>query len=316
VWSGTLGAITFVLLALDIAISISNSRSSTALIGYIFLPFIAGFFSIPGFVAGWCLGYFLEWRAGTDARSRWKALAAILIPVLMVVWIARAMWSGSELERQVQRIAAMDSRELRVVVNDPAWAGNRFVLGAIAGNDRADAATLHRIVGADRPKLHQPMGSWFHVLGKNTRGLAVMRLVAMNPNTDAQDLEKLAMSPVDAVLGDVASNPNVPAATLQRLADHGGQSVERGLARNPAASAAILSQLALSPNEFTRDRVAANPNTPAELLRGLSIDPASHVRVQVAMNPSTPRSVVERLAGDTERQVRDVAKRGLRELQE
>jgi hypothetical protein len=43
------------------ALSISQSKSSTAAIGYIFLPFYAAFVSGLAFLAGWCVGRILVW---------------------------------------------------------------------------------------------------------------------------------------------------------------------------------------------------------------------------------------------------------------
>jgi drug/metabolite transporter (DMT)-like permease len=42
-------------------LSISESKSSTAAIGYIFLPFYAAIISAFAFLAGWCVGRFLVW---------------------------------------------------------------------------------------------------------------------------------------------------------------------------------------------------------------------------------------------------------------
>jgi hypothetical protein len=42
-------------------LSIVQSKSSTAAIGYIFLPFYAAIISGLAFLAGWCVGRFLIW---------------------------------------------------------------------------------------------------------------------------------------------------------------------------------------------------------------------------------------------------------------
>ena len=42
-------------------ISISESKSSTAVVGYIFLPFETAVVSALAFLAGWCVGRFLVW---------------------------------------------------------------------------------------------------------------------------------------------------------------------------------------------------------------------------------------------------------------
>jgi hypothetical protein len=159
-----------------------------------------------------------------------SAFASGLVPVLVGVWIVKSLWDGNDLEEQVHRIQTMNGTELEAVMTQPKLARNRFILGAIAENPKATALVLHRIATSDLPELHERMGSLFAVMGKNVRGLAVMRLVAGHVNTAAEDLEILAKSRNEYVLGDVAANPKLPEATLRRLAEHGGQLAEWGLA--------------------------------------------------------------------------------------
>ncbi len=42
-------------------LSISESKSSTAAIGYVFFPFYAALISALAFLAGWCVGRFMVW---------------------------------------------------------------------------------------------------------------------------------------------------------------------------------------------------------------------------------------------------------------
>jgi hypothetical protein len=83
-----------------------------------------------------------------------------------------------------------------------------------------------------------------------------MREAARNPNTAPADLERLAESTNEYVLGDVAGNPKVSEAALRKLASRGGYLVEWGLAHNRSTPRDILSRLAGSANENTRGFVA------------------------------------------------------------
>jgi hypothetical protein len=211
-------------------LSISASKSSTAAVGYIFLPFYAAIAGLLGYLAGWCAGYFLVWYRSPAKTGRLPAIAAALVPVMMIILAA---W---------------------------AW-----------------TASSHR---------------------------SEMREAARNPNTASEDLERLAQSTNEYVLGDVAGNPKLSESALRKLANHGGYLVEWGLAHNPATPADILSRLAGSANENTRGFVAANSNAPADILTVLSKDRVEHVRWSVAQNPSTPGSVIEVLLRDGNETVR------------
>ena len=236
------------------------------------------------------------------------AITAAILAALLGAWAAKVYWDGNNISQEVRRIETMQSVELEAVLNQRDLARNKFILGAIAQNPNAPPAALHRIATMDRPELYERMGSSFDVMGKNRKGLAVMRLVAGNPNTSAEDLEHLATSTNEYVLGDVAASPKLSAATLEKLANRGGYLIDWGLATNSKSPGRILSNLAEKQNEYTRSYVAMNQSTRAEILTMLSNDPVWHVRSRVAQNPSTPQTVIEKLASDQDERVRSSAK--------
>jgi hypothetical protein len=51
-------------------LSISWSKSSTAALGYVFLPFYAAVMSVFAFLGGWCVGYFLVWYRSPTKTGR------------------------------------------------------------------------------------------------------------------------------------------------------------------------------------------------------------------------------------------------------
>lgn len=224
-------------------LSISQSKSSTAAIGYVFLPFYAAIVSALAFLGGWCVGYFLIWYRSPAKTGVRSAIAAALVPIILIILAS--------------------------------WAVTTF-------NHRRD-------------------------------GFRATRLAARNPNTPPEDLEKLAASANEYVLGDVAGNPKLPEATLRKLASHGGYLVEQGLAHNPHTPQDILTRLAGSADEYTRGATAANPNAPVGILAALSNDVKPHVRWSVAQNPSTPRTTVEVLLGDPNETVRRLANSAMSE---
>jgi hypothetical protein len=291
--------------------SIVNSRSSTAAVGFIFVPFAAAIISIPAFAAGWCWGYFLDWHRSRIGKRRILAITAGLFTVMVGIWTLKIVWDGLNLSQQVYGIQTMSATALEDVLNRPKLVGNKFILGAVAQNPNATAAILHRIAVLDRPDLYERMGSVFDVLGNNPSGLAVMRLIARHPNTASDDLEKLAASKNEYVRGDVAANPKLSEATLRSLATDGDYRIEWGLALNRRAPGDLLSGLGRSGNEYTRTWVAANPNTPPETLAALGESGLLQVRLNVARNHSTPRSTIEMLVGDADANVRAEALAGI-----
>jgi hypothetical protein len=296
-----------VLALLDIS-AISRSTNSTAAIGYIFLPITVGVLSIPGFVAGWCLGYFLLWWKSPVRSRRALAFLAGAVPLTLAAWVTGIVWNGLHLTAQVHDILKMDARQLAVTIDDPTLSSNKFVLGAIAENRKATPEVLHRIATLDRPELHKAMGSHFDVMGTNRKGLAVMRLVARHPNTAPEDLAILANSTDPYVAGDIAGNPKVSGAVLDRFQDNGNYLIDWGLAHNPNTPAAALSRLSVSQNEYTRTFVAANPSLNMDILADLAKDASWMVRRNVAMNPATPPAVLETLRNDPDERVRRSAR--------
>lgn len=210
---------------------------------------------------------------------------------------------GFTVSEQVRRVERMNAAGIEAVLNQPKWAANKFVLGAVAQNPNATAADLHRIVMTGRTELYDRMGSAFDVMGKNTKGLAVMRLVIQHPNTAPEDLERLATSKNEYILSDLAGNPKLSQATLKRLTERGGHLIEWGLARHPQTPQSSLVRFAQSSDEYTRTSVAANPCAPAEVLEALSKDQVFHIRANVAQNPPTPNRVVEQLLSDADERV-------------
>ena len=61
-------------------LSISASKSSTAAVGYIFLPVYAAIIGALGFLSGLCVGNFLVWYRSPTKTGRLPAIAAALLP--------------------------------------------------------------------------------------------------------------------------------------------------------------------------------------------------------------------------------------------
>ncbi len=253
---------------------IHASASSTAAIGYVFLPFIA---AAAGAIAGvWGLALGCVWQSLFRGQRYFRA-------VLLTAWVVALglpavagweTWRGLALERAVREVEGMSAAQLEEAFEDSPWKRDRFFLGALAQHPRAGARLLERIAALPDPALYEAMGSLWEVMGRNRKGLAVMRLVAAHPNVTPAALEALAAKPeAEYVLGDVLANPKTPMRVLERHFDATHYLLEWGLALNPNTPRAVLERLAGSANLYTRLNLTTNKATPTAILERLARDP-------------------------------------------
>lgn len=249
------------------------SASSTAAIGFVFVPLIAAAAAVPAGVWGLALG--CVWRSARGAQRYFPAVLAMAWVVVLAAPAAVGweVWRGLELERAVAEVKSMDGARLEQAFERSPWNRDRFFLGAIAQNERASDALLERIARLEDPELYEKMGSVWDVMGANRKGLAVMRLVAANPNTGAAALEHLAAKPeAEYVLSDVLRNPKTPMKVLERHFDSPNHLLEWGLALNPKTPPAVLERLSKSANLYTRMNLTYNAATPRPILERLAQD--------------------------------------------
>jgi len=222
-------------------------------------------------------------------------------------------WLGNGLLlcKEVEEVRNLDREGVTRFLETSPFKTNKFALNAILERQDIDAQTLYKIAQIPSPELHKRMGSSFPVMGKNRKGLAVMRLVAKHPNVDAKTLVLLANSPDNYVLGDVAANPKTPPESLAKLVQKDGQLVDLGLARNPNTPPEALHDLAFSVKKYqgsglryTRAAVAQNKATSLVDLEKLSNDSDWLVRDSVLMNPRCSPAIRESLRNDPDERIR------------
>jgi hypothetical protein len=249
---------------------IQNSTSSTAAIGYIFLPLAVLVLCAPWFLVGATAGY--GYHALIQKRLK-VTLIFLLGVVFSISYITYQVAQHREEKNLVTLVAAiekMDAAAIDTFLATSDYRANRFALGAVAQNAATSGVALARIAALPQPELHKAMGAVPEIMGENRKGLAVMRLVALHSNVTPDTLSALSHSPVDYVMGTVAGNPLTPLADLERmfLEQRGTSSfylVEWGLASNPKTPLSIIKQLAQSKNEYTLRRLKSNPSTPESI---------------------------------------------------
>jgi len=269
-WSGVAGAIAVAALSMK---SIHSSGSSTAALGYIYLPLVAVLAAIPIGLWGMALGHAVLWLRGAVRSPPMVFVAALLLACSLPAFVAYEVQRGLRLEAAVRETRAMDALELGRAFEDTPFHRDRHFLAALAQHPSASAGLLGRIAALKDPELYEPLGSLWDVMGENRKGLAVMRLVAKHPNTDGATLERLAAGPdAQKVIHEVLANPRTPQAVLARYYDSTDYLVEWGLALNPKTPQRVMERLSASPNLYTRLNLAYNKGTPREILDRLAGD--------------------------------------------
>jgi len=269
-WAGIAGGVGAAALSVK---GILGSGSSTAAIGFIFVPFVAIAGMIPSAVWGLAAGCVYLSLRGRQRYAPALLVAAWALALTGPAAIGWEVWRGLALERAVAEARALDARVLDDAYARSRWNRDKYFLGALAQRPDASPALLDRIASLDDPALYESMGSLWDVMGENRKGIAVMRLVAHNPNTPGPTLARLADGPhADKLRHELARNPNTPAPVLRRWHDSTDYLVEWGLALNPRTPPAVLERLAGSPNVYTRLNLTHNASTPRVLLERLARD--------------------------------------------
>ncbi|MSQ72488.1 MAG: hypothetical protein EXR27_14530 [Betaproteobacteria bacterium] len=254
--------------------AIFGSASSTAGLGFIFVPFIMA--AAMAFTGIWGLALGCVWHAVRGTRSYYRAvlLLAWAMTLCVPAYAGWQVWQGLALERAVAEASAMTAAEMEQALDASPWRDNRFFIGALAQNKAASEALLDRIARLSDPELYEPMGSLWSVLGENRKGLAAMRLIAYHPNVGAATLQHLADGPhADKVVHDVLRNRRTPMKVLERYFDSTDYLAEWGLALNPVTPPAVMERLSNSSNIYTRFNLTYNAATPPAILEKLTRDP-------------------------------------------
>lgn len=270
-WAGIAGGIAAAVLSVK---GILGSASSTAAIGFLFVPFIAIAAMVPAAVWGLAAGCVWLSLRGTRRYAPGMLVAAWALAIAGPAAVGWEVWRGIALERAVQEARSIDALALTEAFERSPWKRDKFFLGTLAQRPDASPALLDRIAALDDADLFEPMGSLWDVMGENRKGIAVMRLVANHANARGETLARLADGPrYDALRHELARNPNTPMNVLQRWFDSTDYLVEWGLALNPKTPSAVMERLAASTNRYARMNLTYNKATPAALLERLARDP-------------------------------------------
>lgn len=179
---------------------ILSSTSSTAAVGFLFLPVAAG--------AGAIAGAFLAFSAFTlrDLSRRRREGMVWRLPLVLLVALVAALWSWRwQLEGEWLATAQAEGTSASVLGRihaSRAWVRRDAIAEALAGNRNTPPAVLGAIAAGAGPRLLWRVGE--------------------NPGTPAAWVERIAAGPLHySSLGGVARNPLLSRAAMERLASAG-----------------------------------------------------------------------------------------------
>lgn len=178
-WAGVVGALATAALAAKMILS---HGTSSAALGFIFLPLVAAAAAVPIGIWGAAVGHVVLHLRGRAAEPKilfWVALAAA---ASLPAAVGSEIWRGKALESAVAQTRAMDERQLERAFDESRFRRDKYFLGALAQNPAAGAALLERIAGLEDPALAEPMWSLWDVMGENRKGESVLALAARHRN--------------------------------------------------------------------------------------------------------------------------------------
>ncbi len=261
---------------------IKNSTTSTAAIGYVFLPIeILVIFILSGFL-GFLVGIII--RVILDRsylRSYFSIFTFFLAVIIALPTISYFGWIGIKLSFthiQVNNIRNMGTEELDKAFID-LQAGSYpnydiYVLAAIALNPKASSQVLDKIARFNHPKLNDRLFSLTGLIKENQKGLAAIRLVAKNPNVSIETLQYMMNSNNNDLLCDIAQNELLSAEDLRKFfikTQNNKKSIDWAFANNHNAPEDILRAIANRMSTIDYDFESKkyllnnNPNTPKDI---------------------------------------------------
>jgi hypothetical protein len=263
---GALGASIFA--GFQIA-AILRSTSSTSPIGFIFVPIWWCLAFAVFFLFGYAIGHIRN-RIVTNKIDLQLIVAAFFI-VGFGGYLGKEAITSFLVMNAVSEVEQSDNNEKFVsVFNESFLSRNKFVLGAIAQKPTVSPELLDQIAHLKDPELYEAMGSLLPLLGKNGKGLAVMRLVVMNDNVSSETVEYLAANTKqEYVLGTIAGSPKSSEATLRKLEQEKNYLIDWGLAQNRKTPQDVFSRLLDRKKDFTHrttlEMLLRNPSAPVDV---------------------------------------------------
>lgn len=199
---------------------ISTSRSSTACIGYFFLPIFSFVVALAAFVVSWAIlyvGWFINQRIRrTPMRIAQFLLLALAIGVLATTgYVAQAKITRHRLLNEATSGYNVD--RLVAILEEGISSHDFDVLANLAKNPNTPVNDLVRLYDFCKPRISQLGGS----------ESSILLPLARNPNTPPDTLTALASCRQSWIRNSVVRNPNTSIGTLRQLTADQDEFVKR-----------------------------------------------------------------------------------------
>jgi hypothetical protein len=227
--------------------AIATSRSSTAAVGYIFLPFYSVAVAGAGFLVSWSVMYIVRFtveRLGIISK-RITAIPLLIVAVLTLcttALIARHRLVRQELLRAAASASTNPDRLEKILAG--AFSSRDLpVLSLLAKNPSTPPADLIRIYDFSKHSVSE----------FNPPEYVVFHSLAQNPRTPPDILVVLAACPQMSIRVGVGMNPGTPTETLRKLSRDKENLVRSWMTSNPKIPKELLLQLANDPDQIVRN---------------------------------------------------------------
>jgi len=194
------------------------SRSSTAAIGFLFVPVFSAALAVVGFVVSWACFYVVHFVIQRIKRTPVR-LASVLLLVLAVVlftWTGYVGYNKIARHRLLNEAASGgDVDRLETVLADGVSSRDWEVLSKVAKNRNTPKNNLVRIFDYCKPSIAE----------FNPPEYSILFSLAQNPRTPSDILAALAACRQSSIRYVVAVNPSTPMPALRKLAEDQDNSV-------------------------------------------------------------------------------------------
>ena len=222
--------------------SIKTSKSSTAAVGYVFLPYLTAILCVLAYVVSWAIArivLFFTRREGLR-QTRWTFYAAVCILIIFGVAGFRVTTRQMLLHKARTQVQAVD---LKAICNAAIAARDIKLLTELASNSNASEEILLEIYSAIPDAEFGSLGSQYS---------PVFSALAKNHNTPPEIIKSLAERRENIRI-IIALNPNTRAETLVLLSDDQNRLVRTWICRNPNITREILEKLKNDPDAMVRE---------------------------------------------------------------
>lgn len=259
------GILAFGLFFLISGYSILQSRSSTAGIGFIFLPIIALLPASIGFFLGKTHTEYL-WRKQNNTSRSIQRVGLIILPVLLILPF---IWQMSVLQNTISK---NNSRDIESARQREAIKSNTKKLDLLLSkNHGREAVILMEKAGAteDRTELIPIANNKYtsaETLNKLSRSTdrGVVLSAVRNRNVAESTLEWVYKNYANTsyFYADLSFNPKTPKEILRELYDKRLQNtgIARQLARNPKLPEDVLNDLVSEPRKYVLRNILDRPD--------------------------------------------------------